>query len=137
MLRFTALQPPPPTLPPLPSHNGGDGLISSSSIPVSDDERNLLVHNLSVLVEWERQRRRACGDLNEHGDFLDDDDENEDGNGSGDNFLQARAKKAAHFATRELEMRETKREREKRKAKLVAESGGLKYTALAMANRSS
>jgi hypothetical protein len=93
-------------------------------VAVPSDQRNLLVHHLSVLVEWERQRRTAAGD---------DGDEDE---GDQPNFLQARAKKAAHFAQRELELQTTKREREKRKAKLVAESGGLKYTALAMANRS-
>ena len=88
--------------------------------------RNLTVHHLSVLVEWERQRRRTAG---YHESEDDDDDENQP------NFLAARAHKAAHFAKRELEMQQTKREREKRKAKFVQESGGLKYTALAMASR--
>jgi hypothetical protein len=46
-----------------------------------------------------------------------------------------RAQKAAHFAKREIELQQTKRDREKRKAKLVKETGGLKYTAIAMANR--
>jgi hypothetical protein len=96
---------------------------SDEIIAVPSDQRNLLVHHLSVLVEWERQRRAASGD-----DDWDEDEEDQP------NFLQARAQKAAHFANREMEMQQTKREREKRKAKLVAESGGLKYTALAMAN---
>jgi len=97
---------------------------ADTSVPVTDESRNLLVHHLAVLVEWERQRRRA------EGYHVDDDDEEDK-----PNFLTARAQKAAHFAKRELELRETRREREKRKAKLVAESGGLKYTALAMANK--
>lgn len=92
-------------------------------IAVPSDQRNLMVHHLSVLVEWERQRRAANGD-----DGWDEDEEDQP------NFLQARAQKAAHFANREIEMQQTKRDRDKRKAKLVAESGGLKYTALAMAN---
>jgi hypothetical protein len=92
-------------------------------IAVPSDQRNLMVHHLSVLVEWERQRRAANGD-----DDWDEDEEDQP------NFLQARAQKAAHFANREIEMQQTKRDRDKRKAKLVAESGGLKYTALAMAN---
>ena len=78
-------------------------------------------------MEWERQRR-----VQNNVDELDDDDNNN----NHPNFLQARAQKAAHFAKRELELQQTKRDREKRKAKLVAESGGLKYTALAMAGRS-
>jgi hypothetical protein len=92
-------------------------------IAVPSDQRNLMVHHLSVMVEWERQRRAANGD-----DDWDEDEEDQP------NFLQARAQKAAHFANREIEMQQTKRDRDKRKAKLVAESGGLKYTALAMAN---
>jgi hypothetical protein len=46
-----------------------------------------------------------------------------------------RAQKAAHFCQREIELKRLKGEREKRKAKYIAMSGGLKYTALAMANR--
>lgn len=49
--------------------------------------------------------------------------------------LKRKAQKAAHFAKREIELQKTKRSREKRKAALVKESGGLKYTAVAMANR--
>lgn len=47
-----------------------------------------------------------------------------------------RAQKAAHFCQRELELKRLKSEREKRKQKYIGMSGrGLKYTALAMANR--
>jgi hypothetical protein len=101
---------------------------SSSS---GTESRNLAVHHLAVLVEWERQRRIAAGLGDDGGDGEDGDDEDADR----PNFLAARAQKAAHFARRELEMRETRREREKRKARLVQEAGGLRYTALAMAGR--
>ena len=50
-----------------------------------------------------------------------------------------RAQKAAHFCQRELEMKRMKSEREKRKQKYLNMSrkngGGMKYTAIAMANR--
>lgn len=46
------------------------------------------------------------------------------------------AQKMKHFAQREIELKKMKRERDERKAKYVKESGGLKYTAIAMANRS-
>jgi hypothetical protein len=95
------------------------------------ERRNLIVHHLAVLVEWERQRRLAAG-YHPADDDLEDEDDNDSDQ---PNFLAARAQKAAHFARRELEMRETRREREKRKAKLVQETGGLKYTALVMASR--
>ena len=95
------------------------GLLKDSNTPATEEDRSSFVHNLSALAEWERQRRAAAGI----------EDELEE---AGGNFLTQRAQKAAHFAKRELEMQQTKRDREKRKAKLVAESGGLKYTALAM-----
>lgn len=98
------------------------GLLKDSNTPATEQERTSFVHNLSALAEWERQRRAAAG--------IEDDEEEQGGN-----FLTQRAHKAAHFAKRELEMQQTKRDREKRKAKLVAESGGLKYTALALSNR--
>ena len=99
------------------------GLLKDKDTPSTAEERDAFVHHLSVLCEWERQRRAAAG--------IEEDDEEE----ATGNFLTQRAQKAAHFAKREMEMVQTKRDREKRKAKLVAESGGLKYTALAMANR--
>lgn len=51
-----------------------------------------------------------------------------------------RAQKAAHFCQRELELKRMKSERDKRKAKYMNMSrknggGGMKYTAIAMANR--
>lgn len=98
------------------------GLLKDSNTPAPAEARDAFVHHLQVLSEWERQRRAVAG--------IEDEDEEPSGN-----FLTQRANKATHFAKRELELQQTKRDREKRKAKLVAESGGLKYTALAMANR--
>ena len=46
------------------------------------------------------------------------------------------AQSIKHFAQREIELQKMKKERENRKAKYVKEAGGLKYTAIAMANRS-
>jgi len=47
-----------------------------------------------------------------------------------------RALKIKHFAQREIELAKKKRDRENRKARYLKESGGgLKYTAIAMANR--
>ena len=97
------------------------GLLKDANTPACAEERSAFCHNLSVLAEWERQRRAAAG--------IEDDQEE-----AGGNFLTQRAQKAAHFAKRELEMQQTKRDRDKRKAKLVAESGGLKYTAIARMN---
>lgn len=82
--------------------------------------RNMFVHNLQVLMEWDKNRRNECGEL-------------EYDETAAASTLRSRAQKAAHFARRELEMKQTKRSREERKAKYVEESGGLKYTAIAMA----
>lgn len=86
------------------------------------EERNLFVHHMAVLVEWEKQRRVKANE-----EYDDDDDEDQP------NFLKAQAAKAAHFAQRELELQTTRRDRAKRKEQLMAKSGGMKYTALAMA----
>ena len=100
-------------------------LQNESLIPCSDEQRNLTFHHCSVLIEWERQRRRSLG-LDQFDDLEEEDQPN---------FLTARAQKAAHFAKRELELQQTKRDREKRKQELLqASGGGMKYTALAMAN---
>ncbi|KAG5191554.1 hypothetical protein JKP88DRAFT_295659 [Tribonema minus] len=46
------------------------------------------------------------------------------------------ALKQKHFAQRSIELQAAKRDAEARKARFMAEAGGLKYTAMAMANRS-
>jgi len=102
---------------------------SNDIVPVTSDVRNAIMHHFMVIVEWERQRRADLLKSDPDG-YYSDEDEDEDQ----PNFLQARAQKAAHFAQRELELQQTRQQREQRKAQLVAQSGGLKYTALAMAN---
>ncbi len=83
----------------------------------TSDDRDAVCIDLKVLVEWNRQRQP---------------DVEEELPADG---IRAKAQKAAHFAKRELEMRETKRSREQRKAKFMQGTTGLKYTAMAMANR--
>ena len=85
---------------------------------ISADDRDAVCLDLKVLVEWNKQRQPEI-------------EEEIPAEG-----IRARAQKAAHFARRELEMREVKRTREARKAKYVSAAGGLKYTAMAMANQS-
>ena len=87
----------------------------------SRDDRDACSLDLKVLVEWNKNRLPEGGI-------------EEDIPAAG---IRARAKKAAHFAKRELEMRETKRSREQRKAEYMKGTTGLKYTAMAMANRAS
>ena len=77
---------------------------------LSSDDRDSASLDLKVLVEWNKQRQPEI---------------EEDMPAAG---LRQRAKKAAHFAKREIEMREKKRDREKRKAGHMQgmSSGGLK-----------
>lgn len=105
-----------------------DATGTAVAAPVTSDVRNLLLHHCLVLVEWERQRTQ---------ELVDDDDDDEEDPENQPNFLQARAQQAKHFATRELELQRTRKQREKRKAALVAETGGMKYTAIAMAKSQS
>lgn len=46
------------------------------------------------------------------------------------------ANKQAYFAQRSIQLQQQKRDADARKSKLMQETGGLKYTAMAMANRS-
>jgi hypothetical protein len=140
LLRFVVLQ--------QPLANDDDDDIANddttpSVLPVTADTRNLLVHHFMVLTEWERQRRAALvksdpDSYNVDNDSEDDDDDDDDGNVSGSrggtNFITARAQKMADYAQREIELQRTKAKREQRKAQLLKEAGGLKYTAMAMAN---
>lgn len=106
---------------------------SSSSQFATNEDRNLLVHYLSVLIEWERQRRRAAGYTAEDDDDDEDDEHGASMVGAAGSFFSSRAQQAAHLARREVEMQQVKRQREQRKAQLLQDSGGLKFTALAMA----
>jgi len=85
---------------------------------LSSDDRDAASLDLKVLFEWNKQRQPEVEEDLSVG-------------------IRHRAQKAAHFAKREIEMREKKRSREKRKAGHMQSmsSGGLKYTAMAMANQ--
>jgi hypothetical protein len=82
---------------------------------------------LQCLVDWERKR------ISQQDGMMDDD--------STEMMTMNRAQKAAHFCQRELELKRKKSEREARKQKYLNMSrkhgggGGMKYTAIAMANR--
>lgn len=107
------------------------GLLKDINVPADVGDQEMFVHNMSVMVEWERQRRTAITAAAGHDDDEIADEEEEQGN-----FLTKKMQTAKHFAQRELELQQTKRDREKRKSQLVGGTGGgLKYTAIAMANR--
>ena len=55
---------------------------------------------------------------------------------SAEGMISAQAQKIQHFAQREMELQRLKKDRDTRKGKYVKEAGGMKYTAIAMANRS-
>ena len=80
----------------------------------SSSDRDSVSIDLKVLVEWNKQRQPEV---------------EEDLPAAG---IRHRAQKAAHFAKREIEMREKKRDREKRKAGHMKDmnSGGLKVGTL-------
>jgi len=90
------------------------------SLQVDDGKGTVIKEAFTQMVEWDGRRRSAIPE---------EDRELDERQG-----IKARAQKAAHFAKREIELQQHRRERDKRKAR-YAESGGLKYTALAMANR--
>eukprot|EP00532_Pseudo-nitzschia_australis_P009037 CAMPEP_0168170362 /NCGR_PEP_ID=MMETSP0139_2-20121125/4138_1 /TAXON_ID=44445 /ORGANISM="Pseudo-nitzschia australis, Strain 10249 10 AB" /LENGTH=204 /DNA_ID=CAMNT_0008087857 /DNA_START=167 /DNA_END=781 /DNA_ORIENTATION=- len=88
---------------------------------LSSGDRDAAALDLKMLVEWNKHRQPEV-----------EEELPADG-------IRNRAQKAAHFAKREIEMREKKRDRERRKAGHMSTmaSGGLKYTAMAMANQGS
>jgi hypothetical protein len=104
-----------------------------------DATRNDTMVQLQILVEWERRRQNLLLALgvaeNESAEDVDDLD---DGQSSPKRrgMISDKARQVQHFAQREIEMKHQKRDREARKAKYVQGAGGLKYTAIAMANRS-
>lgn len=85
----------------------------------SQDDLDAALLDLKVLVEWNKHRQPEGIE------------ENLPASG-----IRQHAQKAAHFARREIEMREKKRDREKRKAGHMKDGVGMKYTALAMVNNS-
>jgi hypothetical protein len=122
----------------------------SSSATTTDHEmeslRNDMVDHLGVVCRWDRLRHAAyvakekaaqaanvSGNSN-HSTAVSSQtlDYDEDG---APLPQRNRAQRAAHFAKREMELTKVKSDRESRKAKYMAQSGGLKYTAVAMAQR--
>ena len=118
------------------SNNGSEGgygeelarleLIELSHPKHSNMTRDDVIEHLQQLVQWDKR----------HMDDVDRLEQDLEANLESTGGLRGRAQKAAHFAKREIEMQKQRREREQRKAKYVKEAGGLKYTAIAMANRS-
>ena len=113
---------------------------NNDPIPMTGED---VVEHFNNILEWDKARRKMENDYDEEDDdsMTEDQtnlDENLKKNGSNGKkgLLRGKAEKVAHFAKRELEMQQLKREREQRKAKYLKDTGGLKYTALAMANRS-
>jgi len=106
-----------------------------------DATRNDTMVQLQLLVEWERRRQTRLLTLGIAEDESSEDVENLDNDGGQSSpkrrgMIADKARQVQHFAQREIEMKKQKRDREARKAKYVQGAGGLKYTAIAMANRS-
>jgi hypothetical protein len=107
-----------------------------------DATRDDTLVQLQILVEWERRRQAHLITLgvDEPAEDIDQINDNDGQSSSspkrGGGMIADKARKVQHFAQREIEMQKQKRDRESRKAKYVKEAGGLKYTAIAMANRS-
>lgn len=93
-----------------------------------EHDREEIIQALKLLIQWDAQRRASQPPDEEEED---DDEEEEEGRGG----LGQRALKMKHFAKREIELKRVKKDREDRKARYLKDSGGLKYTAVAMANR--
>ena len=120
--------------------------IDEENIQVEDADdatRDDTLVQLQILVEWERRRQAHLITLgvDEPAEDIDQINDDNDGQSSsspkrGGGMIADKARKVQHFAQREIEMQKQKRDRESRKAKYVKEAGGLKYTAIAMANRS-
>ena len=105
------------------------------------ETRDEVIGRLNGLVEWDRRRRAAAGGDDSAADNDNDDEEedafenDEESGGKRKGAPKGKAAKAAYFAKREIELSKQRREREKRKARYLEGSGGLKYTAIAMANK--
>lgn len=96
---------------------------------------------LTNIWNWDEARRLAIGEEENNGNDDEQTTSTTDSSSKSSTLgqpgtMKGRAQKAAHFAKREIELQQKKREREQRKAKYLKEAGGLKYTAIAMANRS-
>jgi hypothetical protein len=103
-------------------------ILTEDGIDADECTTNEVYDNLQILFDWEKCRQEA---LLAQGITEEDQYPSQ----TSSNVLTDKAKKIQHFAQREIELQKIKREREARKAKYVKEAGGLKYTAIAMANR--
>lgn len=95
---------------------------------LSSNDRDEVIDAFKLIVHWDTERRSKLPPGEE-----DDNDDEDDNNES--KTLGQRALKMKHFAQREIEMKRQRKDREDRKQRYLKDSGGLKYTAVAMANR--
>ena len=102
-------------------------LKDASGDDVGSEERDEIIDSLKKILQWDMDRR-----ANQPDDPDEEEDEEDTPRRAG---IGQRALKMKHFASREIELTKQKRDRESRKARYLLESGGLKYTAVAMANR--
>ncbi len=109
-----------------PFSNGGGTHLANA------EERDDVVEVLNTIVEWDRTRRKLDPNTAIQEDDHDEEEDNKQGRG---NSLGQKALKAKYFIQKEIEMKKQVKDRESRKARYMKDSGGLKYTALAMANR--
>lgn len=134
VLRFDVLRPLQFT------ENDDEENVTGSQVEDADDAtRNDTMVQLQILVEWERRRQTRLLTLGVAEDeSAEDVNDLDDGQSSPKRrgMIADKARQVQHFAQREIEMKKQKRDREARKAKYVQGAGGLKYTAIAMANRS-
>ena len=106
-----------------------DDTASAETNYVGAEERDDVIQCLKSVVDWDRNRRKMDPNTATQED---DNDEDMNKHTSG---LGQRALKAKYFIQKEIEMKNQAKDRESRKARYMKDSGGLKYTALAMANR--
>lgn len=100
---------------------------TNGSGAVDSETRDQIVDKFLMIVQWEGRRKEGKSQ-----DESFDEDSEEGASGTKKKNV---ASKLKHFAQREIEMKKQKRDREKKKSRYMKESGGLKYTAVAMANR--
>ena len=115
-----------------------DANVNANRNPLGSEDRDDIISSIQLLIQWDLDRRtskQSSGTTNDEEDE-EEADEEEERIRSKRQGLGQRALKMKHFAEREIEMKKQRTDRESRKAKYLKESGGLKYTALAMANKS-
>ena len=105
-------------------------ILTEEGNEADESTKDETLDSLQIIHEWERARQEKL-----ISEGISEEDQYPDSIKTS-NVIGDKAKKIQHFAQREIELQKTKREREARKAKYVKDAGGLKYTAIAMANRS-